>query len=76
LGERTTTNGLERTMAKAWYGEIGEAWTGFGHVSGEARRREVVLLCGWTGVLDVGRSSNEVLRGQSGDELGTAWAGV
>jgi hypothetical protein len=23
-------------MAKAWHGGIGEAWTGFGHVSGEA----------------------------------------
>jgi hypothetical protein len=72
LDERTTANGLERAMAKAWYGKIGEAWTGFGHVSGEARRRVVVLLCGQTGVLDVGRSSDDVLRGQFGDELGTA----
>ena len=23
-------------MAKAWHSGIGEAWTGFGHVSGEA----------------------------------------
>jgi hypothetical protein len=72
LDERTTANGLERAMAKAWYGKTGEAWTGFGHVSGEARRRVVVLLCGQTAVLDVG----EVLRRQSGNELGTAWAGV
>jgi hypothetical protein len=53
LDERTTANGLERAMAKAWYDKIGEAWTGFRHVSGEARRRVVVLLCGQTGVLDV-----------------------
>ena len=36
LDERTTANGLERAIAKAWYDEIGEAWTGFGHVSSEA----------------------------------------
>jgi hypothetical protein len=35
LGEWTTANGLERAMAKAWHGEIGEAWTGFGHISDE-----------------------------------------
>jgi hypothetical protein len=71
-----TVNGLERAMAKAWHDEIGEAWTGFGHVSGEARRRAVVLLCERTWFLDVGRSSDEVLCEKSGDELDTAWAGV
>jgi hypothetical protein len=39
LGERMTVNGLEHAMAKARHGGIGEAWMGFGHVSGEARRR-------------------------------------
>jgi hypothetical protein len=36
LGKWTTANGLERAMAKAWHCGIGEAWTGFRHVSGEA----------------------------------------
>ena len=46
--ERTTANGLQHAMAKAWHGEIGEAWTGFGHVSGEARRR-MSYGCGRSG---------------------------
>jgi hypothetical protein len=37
--------------------------------SGKARRLAVVLQRVWAGVLDVGRGSDEVLRGQSGDEL-------
>jgi hypothetical protein len=44
-------------------------YDGCGHVSGEARRRAVVLQRVWVEVLDVGRGSDEVLRGQSGDEL-------
>jgi hypothetical protein len=35
LGERTTANGLERATRRRHSG-IDEAWTGFGHISGEA----------------------------------------
>jgi hypothetical protein len=41
-------NGLERVMAKACHGRIGEAWTGFGHVSGcdlQRRTRYVSQQC-------------------------------
>jgi hypothetical protein len=38
-----------------------------------SRRRAVVLLCWQTGVLDVGRSSDEVLRGRLGS--GDEWRG-
>jgi hypothetical protein len=57
-------NGLERATRR----RLG---TGFGHVSGEERRRAVVLLRVRAGVLDVGQGSDEVLRGRSsGGERG------
>ena len=53
-GRRRTTNGCQ--------GEGSVRWV-------RARQRVVVLQRVWAGVLDVGRGSDEMLRGQSDDEL-------
>jgi hypothetical protein len=54
LGERTTVNGLERATRRR-HGGIGEAWRGFGHVSGELRLRSTTA----TTVSSDGEGENE-----------------